>query len=113
MELISAGTPELPRESPMRPCYWPMSSSLPTPGLMSPPSPSYPGQHHHPYAPTSYQAPSPAPAPYQHLSQRHRAKAEHGHLQSSRDPRAVPMFASPPMPVPMRSAPAVRRMSAV
>ncbi|KAI0721736.1 hypothetical protein C8Q72DRAFT_79351 [Fomitopsis betulina] len=105
MELIAAGTPELRRDAPMRPCYWPMSSSLPTPGLMSP---SHPGQ----YGPSAYASyPAPSPVPYQHLSQRHRAKPEHSHSQSTRDPRAVAMFASSPMP--MRSAPAVRRMSAV
>ncbi|KAH9831998.1 uncharacterized protein C8Q71DRAFT_276314 [Rhodofomes roseus] len=110
MELIVAGTPELPTEPPARSRCWPVSSSLPSPGLMSPSSVSHlPAQYPHPYVHGPHHA--PAPAPYQHLSQRSRAKPDHAHphvQHSPRDPRAgLPVLVSP------RSAPAVRRMSAV
>ncbi|KAH9915996.1 uncharacterized protein B0H18DRAFT_1039517 [Fomitopsis serialis] len=112
MELITTGTPELPVESPARSRCWPGSSSLPSPGFMSPASVSaFPAHWPNAYAHAPYHAPSPAP--YQHLSQHSRAKPQHAraHKQSSpRDPRiGLPTLASSQR----HGAPAVRRMSGV
>ncbi|KZT70687.1 hypothetical protein DAEQUDRAFT_183101 [Daedalea quercina L-15889] len=129
MELIVAGTPELPQESPARPrcAGWPVSSSLPGPGLMVPGSPmaGYPQAYGHPqayahpqtyghpqvyghphayghpqtYGHPAYLAPAPAssPAPYQHLSQRRHTNAKPEHVPASGTPRD-PRSARP-MPV--------------